>query len=532
MKRSILTFSLFASSLTLFSQQKSDPASTVEKFNTLLYYIEHMYVDTVNSAELVETAIVKMLAEMDPHSTYIPKEDMKEVNEPLNGNFEGIGVQFNILKDTIFIVSPISGGPSEKLGIMAGDKIVEIDGETVAGTGITNDDVMEKLKGPKGTHVKVGIKRKGIKELIEFDIVRDKIPIFSVDAAYMAEPGIGYIKVNRFAKTTMDELRTALTELNKQGMQSLIFDLQGNGGGLLNASIEMADEFLSGNKLIVYTEGRAFPKDETLASKDGLFEKGKLVVLIDEGSASASEIVSGAIQDWDRGIIIGRRSFGKGLVQRPVTLPDGSMVRLTVQKYFTPSGRCIQKPYDDGTEAYHKERYERFEKGELFHLDSLHLPDSLKYFTKYKKRVVYGGGGIMPDIFVPIDTSYNSEFFSNLIRKGVINSWALTYVDKNRPELQSQYATIQSFMSGFSMTESMHAELLDQAKKEEIVFNEEEYQRSKYAIDLRIKALIGRNLFDNGDFYRIINELNPAYKKGLEILKDGTFDRMKIAHNG
>jgi len=532
MNRFILTFSFIIVYSALFSQQKSAPTATTEKFNTLLYYIENMYVDTVNSEKLVETAIIKMLEEMDPHSTYIPKEEMSEVNEPLNGNFEGIGVQFNILKDTIFIVSPISGGPSEKLGIMAGDKIIEIDGVTVAGTGITNDDVMKKLKGPKGTHVKVGIQRKGLKELIEFDIERDKIPIYSVDASYLVEPGIGYIKVNRFAKTTLEELRTALTDLNKQGMQSLILDLQGNGGGLLNASIEMADEFLSGNKLIVYTEGRAFPKDETLASKDGLFEKGKLVVLIDEGSASASEIVSGAIQDWDRGIIVGRRSFGKGLVQRPVTLPDGSMVRLTVQKYFTPTGRCIQKPYDEGSEAYHKERYERFEKGELFNLDSLHLPDSLKYFTKYKKRVVYGGGGILPDIFVPVDTSYSSEYFSNLIRKGVINSWALTYVDKNRPQLQKQFSTIKSFISGFKMSASMHSELLSQAEKEEIVFNEEEYQRSKYAIELRIKALIGRNLFENGDFYRIINDMNPAFKKGLEILKDGTFDRMKIADNG
>ncbi len=511
--------------------QQSDPAATTEKFNTLLYYIEHMYVDEVDGADLVDHAIIKMLEELDPHSTYISKEDLQAVNEPLNGNFEGVGVQFNILKDTLYVVSPIAGGPSEKLGIQAGDKIVKIEDENVAGVGITSQDVFDKLRGPKGTVVKVGIKRKGSKDILDFDIVRDKIPIFSVDATYMVDPSIGYIKVNRFAKTTMEELKASLVELKSKGMESLILDLQGNGGGLLNTAIEMADEFLSDEKLIVYTEGRAFPRDDTHASRTGLFEKGRLVVLIDEGSASASEIVSGAVQDWDRGLIVGRRSFGKGLVQRPVPLPDGSAVRLTVQKYYTPSGRCIQKPYEEGLEAYQREKYDRFEKGELFSLDSLEHPDSLKFFTNIKKRTVYGGGGISPDVFVSIDTTMSSQYFSDLIRKGVINTYVLNRVDKDRKALAAKYKTAADFKRDFDMSQAMYDEIIAEAVKEEIEFNEAEFNTSKKAIELRVKALMARNMFDYSAFYQVINELNPAYNKAVELLTDGSFDKMKLAHS-
>lgn len=511
--------------------QRGNPEATTEKFNTLLYYIEHMYVDSVDSEALVSTAIREMLAELDPHSVYISKEDLQETNEPLNGNFEGIGVQFNILKDTIFVVSPIAGGPSEKLGIIAGDKIITIDGEKVAGVGVTNNDVMAKLKGPKGTQVNVGIQRRGAKELIDFPIIRDKIPIFSIDAAYMAEPTVGYIKVSRFAKTTTQELRDALTKLNAQGMETLILDLQNNGGGLLNSANEMTDEFISGDKLIVYTEGRAFPKEETKASRAGLFEKGKLIILIDEGSASASEIVTGAVQDWDRGMVIGRRSFGKGLVQRPVSLPDGSAVRLTVQKYYTPSGRCIQKPYEEGTEAYQREKYERFEKGELFSLDSLYLPDSLKFYTKVKKRVVYGGGGILPDVFVPFDTTMNSQYYADLIRKGVVNSYCLTYVDENRNQLLKTYSDDASFIANFSITKEMMDQVIAQGESSEVPFVEADFNTSKLGIELRMKALIGRNLYDYDTFFKVINVLNPAYMKALEVLKDGTFNKMKLASN-
>lgn len=528
--KGLLSLALFI--LPFITQgQKADPASTVEKFNTLLYYIEQMYVDSVDSEALVESAIVHMLEELDPHSVYISEEELQAANEPLNGNFEGIGIQFNILKDTIFVVSPINGGPSEKLGIQAGDKIVEVDGENVAGVGITNTDVMRLLKGPKGTKVKVGIKRTGTRKVIDFDIIRDRIPIYSVDATFMIDDEIGYIKVNRFAKTTMRELREGIASLKAQGMTSLVLDLQGNGGGLLNTAIEMADEFLSDNKLIVYTEGRSFPRDDTFSRREGMFEKGRLVVLVDEGSASASEIVSGAIQDWDRGLIVGRRSFGKGLVQRPVQLPDGSAVRLTVQKYYTPSGRCIQKPYDDGVEAYRMEKYERFETGELLSLENIDMPDSLKFKTNIKKRTVYGGGGILPDIFVPIDTTYASEYFSDLMRSGAMNQFVLSYVDQNRDELTTSYRDADTFISTFDVSKNVIDAFIAYGEKEEIAFNADQWSISEEAIRIRLKALIGRNLFDYSTFYKIINVLNPAYMKAVKVLHDGTFEKAKLAHS-
>lgn len=511
--------------------QKSNPAATVEKFNTLLYYIEQMYVDSVDSEGLVETAITNMLLELDPHSVYISKEDIQAANEPLNGKFDGIGVQFNIMKDTIFVVSTIAGGPSEKVGIQSGDKIVTVDGELAAGIGITNTDVMGLLKGPKGTKVVVGVKRGKSKKLIDFEITRDQIPIYSVDASFMVDDEIGYIKVSRFAKTTMRELRAGLTKLKAEGMTSLILDLQGNGGGLLMTAIEMADEFLTDNKLLVYTEGRAFPKDETYSHREGMFEKGRLVVLIDEGSASASEIVTGAVQDWDRALVVGRRSFGKGLVQRPVQLPDGSFVRLTVQKYYTPSGRCIQKPYDDGVEAYRNEKYERLENGELTSLDGIEFPDSLKYKTNIKKRTVYGGGGILPDIFVSIDTTQSSTYFSDLIRTGTMNQFILQWVDQNRKSLMKTYPTSQDFIADFEVTDKMKEEFIAYGEKEDIPFVEEDWKVSENAIAIRTKALVGRNLFDYAVFYQVINGLNPSFKKAVEVLNDGTFEKAKLAHS-
>ena len=528
LKKLILIALLFLTGISSYAQT-GNPKTTTEKFNTLLYYIERMYVDSVESEQLVETAIRNMLEELDPHSVYISKEELQEANEPLNGSFEGIGIQFNILKDTIFVVSPIAGGPSEKLGIQAGDKIVEVDGEIVAGIGITNNDVRKYLKGPKGTKVTVGIQRQGAQDLLDFAITRDKIPIYSVDAKYMIDDGIGYIKVNRFAKTTMKELRDAITYLEDEGMKQLVLDLQGNGGGLLSTAIDMADEFLSDDKLIVYTEGRSFPREDTHGSRKGLFEKGNLVVLVDEGSASASEIVSGAIQDWDRGLIVGRRSFGKGLVQRPVPLPDGSAVRLTVQKYYTPAGRCIQKPYEEGVEAYRMEKYDRYFTGELLSADSIQFPDSLKYSTLVKERTVYGGGGIMPDVFVSVDTTYNSKFFSDLLRNGVTNEFTLTYVDENRDELSKKYPTMDDFVKNYSISETMMNDILKFAEDKEIEFNQEEYDRSKFAIETRLKALVGRNLFDYSCFYKVINVLNPIYNEALGILQDGSFKKMNLA---
>jgi carboxyl-terminal processing protease len=369
--------------------------------------------------------------------------------------------------------------------------------------------------------------------LLSYDIIRDKIPIYSIDAAYIAGPGVGYIKISRFARTTMEELRKAIVELKAEGMKDLVLDLQGNGGGLLNAAVEMCDEFIAGDRILVYTEGRAFPREDYKSNTrvTGTFEKGRLIVLIDESSASASEIVSGAIQDWDRGLIVGRRSFGKGLVQRPVPLPDGSAVRLTVQKYYTPAGRCIQKPYEDGSEAYRHDREERWKKGEFFSLDSLQFADSLKYYTKVKNRTVYGGGGILPDIFVPLDTSESSQYFSDMLRTGVNNEWVLTHVNAKRNELLATYPDINSFVSKYEVTESGIQEMIQMLEKKDVPFNEKDYKTSEHAIKLRTKALVARNLYDNEAFYVVINDLNPALKKALAILKDGTFEKMKLAYN-
>jgi len=408
----------------------------IYKFSRAMGYISNFYVDTINGPKLIENAIVNLLKELDPHSVYIPKDEVKEMNEPLEGNFEGIGIQFNILHDTIYVISPISGGPSEKVGIRAGDRIININDEIVAGKGISNTGVRDRLLGEKGTIVIVSIKRKGVSELLQFTITRDKIPIFSVDAAYIIDKDIAYIKISRFASTTVDEFVEKAKKLKNDGAKSLILDLRDNGGGYLDKAIELADHFLDDKKLIVYTEGMRVPRKENLATINGIYQDGNVIVLIDEGSASASEIVAGAIQDWDRGIIIGRRSFGKGLVQQQLFLPDGSLIRLTVARYHTPTGRVIQKPYDQGLEEYEKELLTRYQQGELLNKDSINFPDSLKYYTLQNKRIVYGGGGIMPDIFVPLDTTSVSEFYSKMIRTGVLNSFVLDYIDKNRKSLK------------------------------------------------------------------------------------------------
>ena len=516
--------------INVHAQGELTPQGAAQKFGTLMRYVDQLYVDSVDVETLTEKAIVNILEDLDPHSVYFSADELKEADEPLNGNFEGIGVQFNIFKDTIMVVSPISGGPSEKLGIRSGDRIVEVDGENAAGIGITNRDVMKMLKGPKGTIVKVGIRREGVQELLVFDIVRDKIPIYSLDAAHMVDRQIGYIKVSRFAKTTMDEFRQAILDLQREGMRDLILDLQGNGGGMLRTAIAMSDEFLSGNKLIVYTEGRAFERENTYAQTEGLFEKGRLVVLIDEASASASEIVSGAVQDWDRGLILGRRSFGKGLVQRPLRLPDGSAVRLTVQKYHTPSGRCIQKPYDDGVEAYRKEKFERYERGEFMTLDSLDLPDSLMYETRLLKREVYGGGGILPDLFVPLDTTYNSETFSRILRKGLCSRYALEQIDANRTAWDRRHSNEDDFVANMTFSQEEMDAFKTFVVDEGVEIDEEEWSRSLPAIEWRLKAFFGRNVYESRTFYRVIGGLNEALQEAIRVLNDGTFNASELAH--
>lgn len=501
------------------------------KLDALLYHISTRYVDSVDQDALVEKAIVAMLEDLDPHSVYIPKEELEQTNEPLKGNFEGVGIQFNIVRDTIYVVDAIAGGPSERLGIRAGDRIVKIDQENVAGIGMKNDGVMQRLRGKKGTKVNVEILRSGERSPLEFSITRDKIPIYSIEAGYMASPSVGYIKVSRFSATTMKEFREKLSELKAKGMVDLVLDLQGNGGGYLRTATDMADEFLGDRKLIVYQEGRSTPREDSYATNEGGFEKGRVVLLVDESSASASEIVAGAMQDWDRGLVVGRRTFGKGLVQRPVMLPDGSAVRLTVSRYYTPSGRCIQKPYEDGVEAYRAERAERLERGELTSADRIHAADTLRFFTM-NKRVVYGGGGITPDVFVALDTTMSSALLGQLVRKGILNTVALDHVDRHRSKLMQQFPDVPAFDRGFTVDEALRNALQAAAAKEGIEHNAEEYSRSAGLIELRLKALIARDLWNTSAYWEIINASNPvdrSYQRALEVLADDTFHRLGLA---
>lgn len=509
----------------------AQPSSGATKLQALLYQIDQLYVDTVNENELVERAIIAMLEDLDPHSVYIPKEDLEQVNEPLKGNFEGVGIQFNLVRDTIYVVDAIASGPSERVGIRAGDRIISVDDSTVAGTGLKNADVIKLLRGPKGTKVKVGVVRPAEEEVLDFTITRDKIPIHSVEAAYMAAPKVGYIKVRRFGATTTSELNEKLATLKQEGMKDLILDLQGNGGGYLRAAIEMADEFLGSNRLIVYTDGRNSPREDTYAKKGGHFEKGRLVVMIDEGSASASEIVAGAIQDWDRGVVVGRRSFGKGLVQRPVRLPDGSAVRLTTARYYTPSGRCIQKSYAEGVDRYRHDRLDRLHRGELTTADSIHPADTIRYFTN-NKRVVYGGGGIMPDIFVPIDTTFNSEWFGKLVRQGITNTTAINYVDRNRKALLETYGNVDAFIDSFNMDEALKAELLRLAEEAGIEADSTGMARSMELVSLRLKALVARDLWDTSAYWQVINANNPvdhSFAEALKVIADPELQRSTLA---
>jgi carboxyl-terminal processing protease len=489
------------------------------KFGQVLNYLDRYYVDSVNENKLTESAIVKMLKELDPHSVYMTAKEVKEMNEPLQGNFEGIGVTFNILNDTIFIIGTIPGGPSERIGIMAGDKIVKIDGINVAGIKITNEGVFSKLRGKKGTKVDVSIFRRGVKDLIEFTITRDKIPIFSIEATYMINNTTGYIKLRRFASITGEEFKKALDTLKSQKMENLILDLADNGGGLLDEAVELADHFLDDNKLIVYTKGLHMKKREYRSDLPGLFEKGKLVVLIDEGSASASEILAGAIQDWDRGIIVGRRSFGKGLVQQPCPLQDGSAIRLTIARYYTPSGRLIQKSYDKGSEEYDKDLINRYNKGEYIHEDSIHFPDSLKYYTLVDKRIVYGGGGIMPDFFVPMDTSGYSDYYRDIVRKGTLNKFVLNYIDQNRNQLKSLYPDFNSYVRTFDV-EPILKSLIAFAEKDGLKPELKQLNTSRPILTKLLKAYIARDLWDFKEYYQIYNQDESIINKALDVIQN------------
>ena len=526
------------------------------KFGRLLRLVDSYYVDSTKIGDLTEKAIVEVLRNLDPHSVYISKAEVEKMNEPLQGNFEGVGISFNVFHDTLMVVATVPGGPSEKVGLRAGDRIVQVDAKKIAGIGLKNSDVYDLLRGKKGTKVEMKINRKGEPNLLDFTVIRDKIPINSLDASYMLAENIGYIKLNKFSATTTSEFFDAIKALKASSkLNSLVLDLRGNGGGYLTAAIELADQFLTAYKLVVYTSGLHAEKKEYSATPLGELEQGKLVVLIDEGSASASEIVSGAIQDWDRGVLIGRRSYGKGLVQQPFPLTDGSMIRLTTAHYYTPSGRCIQKPYTDGVDAYQKDYLHRIEKGELFSKDSVIQNKTEKFLTKVSKRAVYGGGGIMPDLFIPLDTSKYYIYYNTLNRKNVVYPGVLDIMDTNRESFKQKYTDFKTFNDKFEVTEDMVDKIMaagdkidadkltddgdgnpaegiskknpKETKKESVKPDSKSIEFARPLLKKQMKALIARDLFSVSDYFQVMNAEDEAIKKAIEVInKKGEYERI------
>ena len=484
--------------------------------------IEQCYVDTVDTDQLAQEAIKAMLATLDPHSTYSDPEETKELTTPLDGNFSGIGIQFNMLNDTLYVIQTTSGGPSEKVGILPGDRLIQADDSIISGVKRPNSSVIKILRGPKGTPVNLKILRKGVAQPIDFLVVRDDIPVYSIDAAYMADPTTGYIRLSRFSESTPKEISEAMAKLRKQGMKNLVLDLQDNGGGLLGSAIDLGARFLNRNDLVVYTKSPTMGEHYYATDRDGEFRDGRVVVLVNQYSASASEITAGAIQDHDRGVIVGRRTFGKGLVQRPFPFPDGSMIRLTVSKYHTPSGRCIQKPYKRGnSDEYRKDILHRYEAGEFSSADSIHFSDSDKYSTLRTGRTVYGGGGVMPDVFVAVDTTGYSDYYRDLTAKGILNRFAISYVDANRRQLTRQYPTEESFISGFSVTPDMIDEMVRLGETDSVKPVPEQLEISRKTIEAILKGIIGRDLFETQTYFKVVNPvLNPVYVRGLAIIND------------
>ena len=483
--------------------------------------INNLYVDSVDENKLVEDAIRGMLDKLDPHSSYMTPKEVKDANEPLNGNFEGIGVQFNMIEDTLLVIQPVTNGPSEKVGIIAGDRIVSVNDSAIAGVKMSKEEIMKRLRGPKGTKVKLGVIRQGIKDKLTFTVIRDKIPVKSVDAVYMIRPQIGYIRIGNFGATTHQEFLEGLKILRDQGMQHLIIDLQENGGGYLKAAVDIANEFLQRNDLIVYTEGRKVPRTEYKADGGGVFRQGKIVVLVDSYTASAAEIVTGAIQDQDRGIVVGRRTFGKGLVQRPLDMPDGSMIRLTIAHYFTPSGRCIQKPYTKGdSRDYAMDVINRLKSGELTNADSIHFADSLKYLTLKEHRTVYGGGGIMPDEYIPLDTTVYTNYHRELTAKSIVLQHNLRYVDNHRKQLKKTWTTFEDYKQRFEVPQSLVDGILKEGEKQKIKPKDKaELEKTLPHLRLQLKALIARDIWDMSEYYSIFNEENEMVKRALEVME-------------
>ena len=494
--------------------------SPLRKLQIAEMAVTNLYVDSVNEDKLVEDGIRGMLEKLDPHSSYLTAKEVKAANEPLQGNFEGIGVQFNMAEDTLLVIQPVTNGPSEKVGIIAGDRIVKVNDTIIAGVKMPKEEIMKRLRGPKGTKVVLAIVRRGIQDTLTFNVVRDKIPIHTIDAAYMVRPKVGYIRIGSFGAATHDEFVESMNKLTKAGMESLILDLQENGGGYLQTAVKIAEEFLQAGDLIVYTDGRRTQRTEYKAKGGGLFTKGKVIVLVDSYTASAAEIVSGAIQDHDRGIVVGRRTFGKGLVQRPIDLPDGSMIRLTIAHYYTPSGRCIQKPYEKGKQKdYAEDMLHRLKSGELMSADSVHFADSLKYYTLKEHRVVYGGGGIMPDEFVPLDTTKYTRFHRELAAKSLVINANLRYVDQNRKQLHRDYKTFEDYCQRFEVPQSVIDGIMAEAEKQNIKpKDDEELQRTLPYLRLQLKALIARDLWEMNEYFTIMGETNDILQRALQLL--------------
>lgn len=496
----------------------------LKKLMNAEFAISQFYVDSVNEDKLVEDAIRGMLEQLDPHSSYSTPEETRELEEPLEGEFSGIGIQFNMQQDTLYVIQTIVGGPAERVGMLAGDRIVQVEDTVIAGMKMRNTRIMKMLRGKKGSKVNVMVKRRGTAELIPFRITRDDIPLYSIDATYMADSNTGYVKVSRFGKKTDDEFNKALSELSDKGMTQLIIDLTNNGGGYLQTAVELANTFLERGNGIVYTQGNNSSRYDAKANGRGKLadDKFKVVVMVDQYSASASEILAGALQDWDRAVIVGRRTFGKGLVQRPFRFEDGSMIRLTVARYYTPSGRCIQKPYTAGDrEGYEKDIYNRFLDGELANADSIHLPDSLKYSTLKSGRVIYGGGGIMPDVFVPLDTTEFSDYYRDLVARGTINQYVIDYVDKYRKELSARYATVADYDRSFVVDSTMLHDLKLSGMRDSIEFDSVQYVRSKALIADVVKALIARDVYADVSAYNmVINHRDPIFKEALRVIND------------
>ena len=522
MKKFAFTFALMLAFTGVASAQFLNNNASLRKLLNAHYAISNFYVDTLNEDRLIEEGIKGMLESLDPHSTYTNAKETKELEEPLQGEFSGIGIQFNMKQDTLYVIQTTVGGPSEKVGIVAGDRIITVNDTTIAGVKMKNSDIMKRLRGKKGSKVTVQVKRGNNPELITFRITRDKIPLYSIDATYMIDEKTGYVLISRFGAKTYDEMVEAIKKLEKQGMKQVIIDLGNNGGGYLNAAIDMCNEFLQRGQLIVYTQGDKNPRKEAKANGLGDYKDLKMVVIVDQLSASASEIFAGAMQDWDRAVVVGRRSYGKGLVQSPFKFDDGSMMRLTVARYYTPSGRCIQKPYTKGDKKHYEEDLlDRSKEGEYYHLDSIQFNDSLSYKTLKNGRTIYGGGGIMPDVFVPLDTTENSKYYRDMLAKGIINQFAVDYVDKHRAGIKSSYKDVHDFDKRFSLTDADLKAFIAMGEKDSVKYNEKDYKTSERLFKTVLKGLIARDVFaDPGAYTIIINHRNTDVQEALRVIND------------